>query len=90
MELKLILPEDLANKIAEEITKRAAEIAMTTRLVNIREATKITRHKRMTLTAAIRSKQLPHYLISGKPHFRVSDLWDWINKTRVEAKNYDK
>ncbi|XHR29625.1 MAG: hypothetical protein ACFUZC_03515 [Chthoniobacteraceae bacterium] len=86
MELTLTIPNDLAEKIASQIARQAEQIAAGNRLVTLKEATEITRHRRATLNAAAKSKQLAHYLIAGKPHFRVSDLWAWLNRTRVEPK----
>ena len=46
----------------------------------------MTQHRRVTLKAAMSTKVIPYYLVRGKPHFRLSDLWAWMDQFRVEVK----
>ena len=83
MQLTIDIPDDfLAAQIAVAIAKMEAGH----RLISLRVACQMTQHRRATLKAAMSAKAIPYYLVRSKPHFRISDLWAWMDQFRVEAK----
>ena len=94
MELTLTLPEDLADKIINGLEAKADQIAEDrarlivdgNQWVNLKKAAEITGRTRASLRAAVKTKQVAHYLNKGQPQFKVKDLWTWMDQTRVEAK----
>ena len=87
MNLTIQLPDNLTELIAAQIASQAEKIARGNQLITLREATQITRHRRSTIMAAKNAKALSHFIVSGKPHFLVSDLWQWMEQFRVKAKS---
>jgi len=83
MQLTIEIPDDfLAAQIAAAIAKMEAGH----RLISLRAAGQMTQHRRATLKAAMNAKAIPYYLVRGKPHFRLSDRWAWVDQFRVEVK----
>ena len=94
MEIKLVIPDEVFDKIiagleskADAIAEeRAKQIADGNRWVNLKQAAEITGRTRASLRAAVKTKQIAHYLNKGQPQFKIKDLWTWMDQTRVEAK----
>lgn len=84
MEIKFTIPDD---EIAAQIAAQAIKIDTANRLVPMKEACMLTYQRRARLNAAVKARMLTHYIIDGKPHFRVSDLWKFIDQFKVEAKD---
>ena len=83
MQRTIEIPDEF---LATQIAAGAAKLEAGSRLITLRAACLMTQHRRVTLKAAMSTKVIPYYLVRGKPHFRLSDLWAWMDQFRVEVK----
>lgn len=94
MEIKLIIPDEVVERIiaaldakADQIAEERAKLIVDGNLwVNLKQAAEITGRTRASLRAALKTKQIAHYLNKGLPQFKIKDLWVWMDQTRQEAK----
>jgi len=92
MEIKLIIPDEVVERIIAALDAKADLIAADRAkfIVDgnlwVKHAAEITGRTRASLRAAVKTKQVAHYLNKGQPQFKVKDLWTWMDQTRVEAK----
>ena len=87
MQLTIEIPDDF---LAAQIALAIAKMEAGHRLIPLRAACQMTQHRRATLKAAMSAKVIPYYIVRGKPHFRLSDLWAWMDQFRVEVKQQSK
>ena len=87
MQLTIEIPDEL---LATQIAASAAKLEAGGHLITLRATCLMTQQRRATLKAAMNAKAIPYYIIRGKPHFRISDLWAWMDQFRVEVKHQSK
>jgi hypothetical protein len=85
MILQLEVPDQFADALAKAIAEQAGKLAVRDRLVDLREASQITRETRKALKTLADSKKIAHTIIRGQPHFYISDLEEWRKQSRVAA-----